>query len=103
MSASLAVTFIPSEKRSKSDKHKTWNGIFIGYTDTTKNTTVWAPQTHQVLIASELAVNESKQGAHLLIEHPIPAPEKRLRQPAGDPKLRGRPRKTLPKRDSQQI
>ena len=34
---STISTHIPSEKRSKSDVYKTWSGIFIGYTDTTKH------------------------------------------------------------------
>lgn len=43
-------THILSEKPSKSDVYKTWNGIFIGYTDTTKHQRVWALKTHQVVM-----------------------------------------------------
>ena len=71
-------TFIPSEKRTKSDIRKTWKGIFIGYTGTSKHLRVWAPQTHQVFIASEPVVNESKKGVDLLVEHPLPLPKKPL-------------------------
>ena len=84
---------IPSKKRSKSDIYKTWNRIFIRYTDTTKNLWVWAPKTHHVLIASEPVVNESKRGSELLINNPMPAPKRPLRQPAGKPRIRERPKK----------
>ena len=84
---------IPSKKCSKSDVHKTWNGIFIGYTDTTKHLRVWAPKTHQVLITSESVIKESKKGADLLDENPMPAPSKPLWLPIGEPKPWGRPRK----------
>ena len=86
-------THIPSKKRSKSDVHKTWNGIFIGYTDTTKYLRAWTPKTYQVLIASEPVVNESKRGADLLAENPIPTSPKPLWLPTGEPKLEGRLRK----------
>lgn len=66
--------------------YMTWNKIFIGYTDTTKHLKVWAPKTHQVLIASEPIVNKSKQGTELLTENPMPPPPKPLRQLAGKPK-----------------
>ena len=69
---SSVSTLIPNEKRTKSDVRKTWKGIFIGYTETSKHLRVWAPRTHQVLIASEPVVNESRRGANLLIEHPMP-------------------------------
>ena len=51
-------TYIPSEKHSKSNVYKPWNGIFLGYTDTTKYLGTWAPKTHQMLIASKPVVNE---------------------------------------------
>ena len=72
---SRVSTYIPSEKRSKSDVYKTWNGIFIGYTNTTKHLRTWAPKTHQVLIANEPFINESKRGAELLIDDPMPYPK----------------------------
>ena len=84
---------IPSEKRSKSDVYKTWNGIFIEYTDIKKHLRTWAPKTHQVLIANKLVVNESKQEIEFLVENPMPPPPRLLRQLAGEPKQRGRPRK----------
>lgn len=41
---SLALPNIPSEKRSKSDYQKVWEGILIGYSpDTIKHFRVWAP------------------------------------------------------------
>ena len=86
-------THILFEKRFKSDVYKTWNGIFIGYTDTTKHLRVWAPKTHQVFIASKPVVNVSKRGSELLVDNPMPASTRPLRQPAGEPRPRGRPRK----------
>lgn len=92
---SLALCNIPDEKRSKSDYQKVWKGIIIGYSpDTTKNFRIWAPQTNQVIIASEPYIDESEQGAKLLSEWPLEAstPSKR-KAPAGEPRPRGRPRK----------
>ncbi|MCJ1347848.1 hypothetical protein MMC31_006078 [Peltigera leucophlebia] len=83
-------TFISSEKHTKSDVWKTWKGIFIDYTRTSKHLRVWAPRTYQVLIASEPVVNKSKRGANLLMEHPLPPPEKPLRPQTGEPKPRSR-------------
>ena len=60
-------THIPSEKCYKSDVHKTWNGIFIGYTDNTKHLRAWAPKTHQMLITSE-QVCKSGSTSELLAE-----------------------------------
>ena len=54
---SRVSTHIPSEKRSKSNVYKTWNGIFIGYTNTTKHLRMWAPKTHQ----SQLSTNQSEE------------------------------------------
>ena len=87
---SRVSTHIPSEKRSKFDVYKIWNGIFIGYTNTTKPLRTWAPKTHQVLIASKPVVNESKRGVELLVDNPMP-PSKLLRQPVEEPKSKGRP------------
>ena len=79
---------IPSEKRSKFDVYKTWNGIFIGYMHITKHLRMWTPKTHQVLIGSKPVINESKRGAELLIENPMPPSPRLLRQLAGEPKPR---------------
>ena len=84
---------IPSKKCSKSDVHKTWNEIFLGYIDTTKYLRVWAQKTHQVLIVYEPVVNESKQGTDLLAKNPMSAPPKPLWLPTGEPKPQERPRK----------
>ena len=94
---SLALCNIPDEKRSKSDYQKVWKGILIGYSpDTTKHFRVWAPQTKQVIIASDPYIDESEQGAKLLNDWPLepPAPSKR-KAPAGEPRPRGRPRKII--------
>ena len=90
---SKVSTQISSEKHSKSDVYKIWNGIFIRYIDTTKHLRVWVLKTHQVLIASEPVVNKSKRGSELLVNNSMPAPKRPLRQPAGEPRLRGRPKK----------
>ena len=86
-------TYIPSEKRFKSDIYKTWSEIFIGYTNITKHLRVWAPKTFQMLIASKPIINESKRGFQLLIENPMPPPPKSFRQPASKPRPQGRQRK----------
>ena len=65
------------DKRSKSNVYKTWNGIFIGYTNTTKHLRTWAPKTHHMLIANKPVVNELKQRAELLVKNPMP-PSPRL-------------------------
>ena len=91
-------TFILSEKRTKSDVRKTWKGIFIGYTGTSKHLRVWAPRTHQILIASELVVNESKRGVNLLMKYFLLPPKKPLQPQTGKPKPRGQPRKNALKK-----
>lgn len=64
---SLVLVDIFHEEISKSDFQKTWEGIFIGYNpDTAKHFHVWALQIKQVIIASKLSIDETKQGAKLL-------------------------------------
>ena len=46
-----------------------------------------------MLIASKPVVNESKQGAELLVKNPMPPPAKPLCQLASKPKPEGRSRK----------
>lgn len=96
---SLVLVNIPHEKRSKSDFRKTWEGILIGYSvDTTKHFRVWAPQTRQVIIASEPHIDEIKQGAKLLLQWPVEtvvSTTKKRKAPAGEPKPRGRPKKAV--------
>lgn len=90
---SLVLANIPEEKRSKSDFQKVWQGILIGYSpDTTKHFRVWAPQTKQVIIASEPYIDELEQGAKLLEKWPVETSLKR-KAPAGEPRPRGHPRK----------
>lgn len=91
---SLVLANIPEEKRSKSDYQKVWQGILIGYSiDTTKHFRVWAPQTKQVIIASEPYIDGSEQGAKLLDKWPLDTPSSKKKAPAGEPRPRGRPRK----------
>lgn len=56
---------------------------------------MWALQTYQILIASELILNEDQQEVQLLNEPLIPPPEKPLKTSPGEPKLRSRPRKDV--------
>lgn len=65
------------------------------YIDITKNIRIQASQTYQVFITSEPIINESKQGADLLVENLIPISAKPLQKLASKPKLRGRLRKKL--------
>ena len=83
-------TFIPSKKHTKSEVRRTWKSILIGYTGTSKHLRVWAPRTHQVLIASEPIVNKSKRGINLLVEHPLPPSDKPPQLQTGEPKPQGR-------------
>lgn len=82
-------TFISNEKRTKSDVQKTCKGILISYTEISKHLRVWVSHTHQLLIRSKPVVNESRRGADLLIEHPLPPPKKPFRPQTGQPKPRG--------------
>ena len=90
---SRVSTFIPCKKRTKSDVRRTWKGIFISYTRTSKHLRVWARRIHQVLIASKPIVNKSKRGADLLLEHLLLPSDKPLRLQTGKQKPRGHPRK----------
>ena len=63
--------FIPSEKYTKSDVQKTWNGIFIGYIGISKHLKVWVPCTYQVLITSEPIINKIKKDVNLLLKDPL--------------------------------
>ena len=82
-------------KHSKSDIYKTWNEIFIRYTDTTKHLSSWAPKTHQVFIASKLVVNKLKRGADFLTENLMLVSSKLLQLLIEEPKPQGKPRKWL--------
>ena len=95
---SLAFCNIPEEKRVKSDHQKVWEGILIGYSpDTSKHFRIWAPQTKQVIIASEPYIDESEKGAKLLTKWPLDETSSLKRKaPAGEPRPRGRPRKIIP-------
>lgn len=92
---SLALANILVEKRSKSDYQKVWEGILIGYSpDASKHFRVWAPQTRQVIIASDPYIDESEQGARLLAKWPLEtSPTLKRKAPTGEPRPRGRPRK----------
>lgn len=80
---------ILKKKWSKSDSCKTWNRIFIGYTETTKHIKVWAPWTYQVFVASKLVLNKSRKGLQLLIKYSILPSEKCFYKLAGEPRLQG--------------
>lgn len=61
--------FILNKKYTKSDIWKTWKEIFISYIKTSKHLRVWAPYTHQILIANKPVVNKSKRDVNLLVEY----------------------------------
>ena len=86
---SLVLINIPHKKSSKSDFWKAWESILIGYSlNTTKHFCVLAPQTKQVIIASEPHIDETEQGAKLLTQWPIKTPAistKKRKVPAGEP------------------
>lgn len=94
---SVASVVILKEKRHKADIYKNWKGIFIGYSqDTTKHIRAWTPKTQQILLVSSPYVDESEQGAKLLLKNPLDpsrssATSKR-KAPTGEPRPRGRPR-----------
>lgn len=83
---SRVSTFIPSEKRTKSDVRKTWKSILISYTGISKHLRVWASHIYQVLIAIKPIVNKSKRSADLLIEYSLPISDKLLQSQTGKPK-----------------
>ncbi len=59
-----------------------------------KHLRIWAPQTRQVIIASEPYIDESKQGAKLLSKWPLEVSTALKRKAlAGEPRPRERPRK----------
>lgn len=87
--------YISTKNRSKLDIYKIWNRIFIEYTDTTKYLEVWAPKSHQVLIASKLIVIKGKLGSKLLTRNPMPLPPKPLQQLAGKLRSQKKLRKRL--------
>ena len=93
---SLALFNIPKEKRSKSDYQKVWEGILIGYSsDITKHFWLWALQTKQVIIASELYINESEKRAKLPAKWPLEIVSLKRKAPAGEPRPESRPQKNL--------
>lgn len=58
---SIVNVLILKEKRHKSDTHKNWRGIFIGYSqDTAKHVCAWAPKTQQILLVTNPYVDESE-------------------------------------------
>lgn len=97
MFGSLALCNISDEKRSKSDYQRVWQGILIEYSpDTIKYFRAWAPQTRQVVIASEPYIDEPEQGAKLLSKWPLEtATRSKKKAPAGEPRPKGRPQKQI--------
>ena len=85
---------VPAEKRTKSGYQKVWQGILVGYSpDIKKHFRIWAPQTKQIVIASEPYIDESEKGAKLLAKWPLDVAQTKRKAPAGEPKPKGRPRK----------
>lgn len=69
---STVYAHISKEKRQKSDVKRTWIGILIGYMPTTKQIRVWSPTQQNAHAISAYTVDESRKGADLLIQHPLP-------------------------------
>lgn len=92
---STVSVLIPKEKRHKSDSHRNWKGIFVGYSDTTKHVRAWAPKTQQILLVSNPYINESEQGAKLLVDNPLDLTHRiaKRKVPTGEPGPRDQPRK----------
>ncbi|KAA6409267.1 MAG: hypothetical protein FRX48_06820 [Lasallia pustulata] len=65
---SVAYVHIPKEKRIKSDIRRTWTGIFLGYTESTKKYRIWSPQQRSIHEMSSVTIDESTSGAYLLNE-----------------------------------
>lgn len=85
---------IPKGKGIKSDFQCVWRGILTGYSnETVKHYRTWAPETKQVLVVGDPFIDESVQGAKLLLDWPLEPSLKR--KAAGEPKPRGRPKKRL--------
>lgn len=85
--SSKTSAYIPIEKCLRLDIYKTWNGIFIKYTETIKHIIVWALYTYHILVTSKPVLNKSNKRSQLLIEHLIPLMEKSFHKPADDPRL----------------
>lgn len=81
----------------KSNYQKVWEGILIGYSlYTSKHLGIWALQIKQVVIASKLYVEKSKQGAKLLIKwHLDEILSLKKKASAGKSRPRRRPRKII--------
>ena len=95
---SVINILIPKKKRHKSDIYKNWKRIFIGYnSNITKHLYAWAPKTQQILLVTNLYVNESEERAKLLIKHPFNLTYKTLAKHKSTSKLRlcGRPWKII--------
>lgn len=85
---------IPKEKRIKTDIQHVWRGILIGYSnETNKHYRAWAPETKQVIVVSDPFIDESVQGAKLLLDWPLETGSNSKRKATGEPKPRGRSRK----------
>ena len=92
---STVSVLIPKGKRHKSDIHKNWKGIFVGYSDTTKHVRAWAPKTQQILLVSNPYIDESEQGAKLLVDNPLDLIHRiaKRKVPTGELGPRDQPRK----------
>ncbi len=87
---------ISKEKRIKTDIQHIWRGILIGYSnETSKHYQAWAPETKQVIVVSDLFIDESVQSAKPLLDWPLETGFNSKRKSTGEPKPQGRPRKIL--------
>ncbi len=87
---------IPKKKRIKTDIQDVWRRILIGYSnETSKHYRAWALETKQVIIVSDPFIDESVQGAKLLLDWPLATGSSSKWKTTGEPRQQGRPRKIL--------
>ena len=85
---------IPKEKRIKTDIQHVWRGILIGYSNkTSKHYRAWVPETKQVIFVSDPFIDESVQGAKLLLDWPFETGSSSKQKATGEPKPRRKARK----------
>ena len=70
---SLLYVHIPAERRVKSDLNWTWKGIFVRYTNTSKQIKVWSTKTNSIHLISTYTIDETSRGVNL-IETPLLMP-----------------------------
>lgn len=78
----------------KSDYQRVQPYILIGYSsDTTKHFCMWASQTKEVVIASQLFIDKSEKGAKLLVKWLLDPMQLKKKALIGEPRPKRRPQK----------